>query len=142
MRISNSGNCHCGKVIFSIELPDALDKYSPRKCDCDFCMERNLSYLSHPDGTLEIKCSSPFKVINQGSNQAMFLVCSDCGDVVAVAYPFHDCVKGAVNAGLLNGSADLREPKFVSPKQLVPKEKLNRWNSLWFRVRVNGNDRI
>lgn len=137
-----SGKCHCGTVTFLMELPEGLDKYSPRKCDCDFCMDRNVSYLSHTDGVLEIECSSPFIVIKQGSNQALFLVCSGCGEVVAAVYQFHDFIKGAVNAGLLNESAYLQKPIIVSPKHLAPEEKLSRWESVWFRVRVNGNDHI
>lgn len=142
MKSTSSGKCICGKVVFSIELPDQLEKYSPRACDCDFCTRRNISYLSHPGGALEIECSEPFEVNRQGSNQAMFLTCADCGAVVAVVHQLGGCLKGAVNAGLLKESERLQKQVVVSPRHLDPQEKLTRWESIWSVVTVNGQDCI
>ena len=142
MRGTSSGRCFCGKTVFSIELPEQLEKYSPRECDCDFCTRRNISYLSHPGGVLDIECSEPFEVIQQGSNQAMFLSCAGCGTVVAAAHQLDGSLKGAINAGLLDEFERLQEPIIVSPRLLDPEEKLARWESIWSSMRVNGQNRI
>jgi hypothetical protein len=142
MKSTSSGECLCGRVVFSIELPEQLEKYSPRACDCDFCTRRSISYLSHPGGVLEIECSEPFDVIQQGSNQAMFLSCADCGSVVAVVHQLDGSLKGAVNAVLLKEFERLQEPIIVSPRLLSPEEKRIRWEGIWASVRVNGQNRI
>ena len=142
MRSTNFGKCQCGKAGFSIELPEQLEKYSPRECDCDFCTERNISYLSHPGGILEIECSEPLKVLQQGSNQALFLTCANCETVIAAAHQPGGCLKGAVNASLLNEFERLQKPIIVSPRLLGPGEKLKRWGSIWSSVKVNGQNRI
>jgi hypothetical protein len=142
MKNAESGKCHCGKVTFSVELPEKLEKYSSRKCDCDFCTEQNISYLSHPEGVLEITFSEPFETIQQGSNQARFLVCSSCKDIVAGVYQFHNHLMGAVNARLVNKFVRLQKPTSVSPKSLTPKEKLSRWESVWLKVRINWQNHL
>ncbi len=142
MRSTSFGKCRCGKVAFSIELPEQLEKYSSRECDCDFCTERNISYLSNPGGVLEIECSESLEVLQQGSNQALFLTCANCGIVIAAAHQLSGCLKGAVNAGLLNEFERLQKPIIVSPKLLEPREKLTWWESVWSSVKVNGQNRI
>ncbi len=142
MKYEEPGKCNCGKVTFSIELPEKLEKYSPRKCDCDFCIERNMSYLSHPDGILIIECSDPLEIIKQGSNQARFLVCSECNTIIVGVHQFGNCLKGAVNANLINEFERLQKPTSVSPKYLSPKEKLSRWEGVWQKVTINGKNHI
>lgn len=142
MTYKHSGSCCCENVVFSIALPDPLEAYSPWCCDCDFCTARNASYLSHPDGSLNIESAEPLDVIHQGSKQAAFLACASCGTLVAVAYPFAENLKGAVNATLLTDSQRLNEPRVVSPKRLRPDEKLNNWQRLWLNLRINGDDRL
>ena len=123
-------------------LPRELEEYSPRKCDCDFCMMRNASSLSHPGGSLHIETLAPLTINKHGSEQASFLTCSNCNSLVCVVCQFATGLKGAVNAKLLSESGRLKNPVVVSPKQLSPKEKLSRWESLWLDVRLNGNDQI
>ena len=142
MRHESTGKCRCGKITFSLDLPKALENYSPRKCDCDFCMKRDSSYLSHPDGVLHIESLAPLTINKHGSEQASFLSCSNCNSLVSVVYQYPSGLKGAVNATLLSESERLKDSLVVSPKLLDPKEKLSRWESVWLNVRVNGNDHI
>ena len=83
--IKEYGHCACGTIKVLIELPESLDKYSPRQCDCDFCLKRNISYLSHPAGSLIIENRLQLTEQRQGSNQADFLTCNQCKMVVAVS---------------------------------------------------------
>jgi len=142
MSIKNTGKCSCGKASFFLELPEELETYSPRECDCDFCTKHKLSYLSHAEGSLNIDYSGVFNIIKQGSEQAKFLSCSNCGDIVTAVYQFEGTLKGAVNANLLAESEKLQESTIISPKLLAPDEKLKRWESLWLKVLINGNSSL
>lgn len=142
VRHKSTGTCRCKKVVFSIFLSNELEKYRAWKCDCDFCLDRNASYLSHPDGNLHIESPEPLNVIYQGSKQAAFLTCSSCGVLVAVVYQFNKKLKGAVNSSLLIESERLKYPIIVSPKLLTSEEKLRNWEKVWLSVTINGNNHL
>jgi hypothetical protein len=136
MNQSYHGSCQCGAVSFTLRLPNHLEQYSPRACDCDFCTERSISYLSDPDGTLTIRCTQPLIRLKQGSNQAEFLTCSGCQQVVAATINLIDEAKGAVNVNLLAEQDLLQPAEPISPKQLNPQEKLLRWQQLWLTLTI------
>ena len=139
MKDENMGMCRCGRVTFFVSLPEVLENYSPRKCDCAFCMKHDAAVLSHPDGNLHIESLAPLTITKHGSGQASFLSCSSCHSFVSVVYLFPTGLKGAVNATLLSEFERLKAPQLVSPKRLDPQEKLSRWESVWFNVKVNNN---
>ena len=134
MNYKYNGGCKCGKVLFSVTLSQPLERYAPRACDCDFCTERGISYLSDPEGELEIHNESPLHTSTQGSEQAQFLSCTCCQSVVAVVHSFQSGLKGAVNATLINDRKHLKKAVAVSPKRLSPAEKTERWNKVWLPV--------
>lgn len=130
------GACQCGGVELSVRLPKLLGEYFPRACDCDFCTTRGLAYLSDPNGSAEIISKAGLGEITQGSEQAQFLCCTSCNDVVAVAHLFSAGLKGAINASLINSDESLQSAIAASPKLLKPAEKLERWQSVWLRLTV------
>lgn len=136
------GKCDCGETKVKISLPKKLGQYRPRSCDCDFCISRSISYLSHPDGELEIKSTLPLDVQRQGSNQASFITCSHCKSVIAATLQLEDKLIGALNSTLLSDALLLQQPVTVSPKKLIAQEKYERWQTLWLNVKVNGASRI
>lgn len=140
--ISNIGKCRCGKTKVKVYLPETLDQYSPRTCDCDFCISRDISYLSHPDGELEIESIEPLEVQRQGSNQAGFVTCGSCKTVIAATLQLDNKLVGALNSTLLSDFSLLQKSTTVSPKRLGIKEKVERWQTLWLNVKVNGNSLI
>jgi hypothetical protein len=142
MLISNFGKCRCGQTTIKISLPETLEQYSPRACDCDFCMSRNISYLSHPDGELEIESKAALDIQRQGSNQASFITCSRCGTVIAASMQLENSLIGALNATLLSDFSLLQQPTIVSPKVLGAKEKVERWQTVWLKTKVNGNSHL
>jgi len=135
----STGRCNCGEVSFSLALSQPLNTYTPRVCDCDFCIARGIIYLSDPKGSLELHSKLPLKTVVQGSGQAKFLSCVSCDSVVAVIYCFEAGLKGAVNANLINGREQLQKVIVVSPKLLSPTEKIERWNSVWLQVTVHDH---
>ena len=140
--ISSTGQCNCGQTKVKLSLPETLDHYSPRACDCDFCISRNITYLSHPDGELEIESIEPLDIQRQGSNQASFITCNCCKSVIAVSLQLENNLIGALNSILLTNDSSLQEPTRVSPKVLSAKEKLERWQTVWLNIKVNGNSHI
>ncbi len=139
---TNIGKCRCGKTKVKVYLPETLDEYSPRACDCDFCTARDISYLSHPDGELEIESIDPLEVQRQGSNQAGFITCGSCKTVIAATLQLENKLVGTLNSTLLADFSLLQESTLVSPKRLGIIEKIERWKTLWLNVKVNGNSYI
>ena len=133
-----SATCLCKSVMLDLSLPRGIDSYTPRKCDCDFCVERDLAYISGPEGRLKVSSIVPLNVLKQGSKQASFLQCSQCNQVVAVVYDFGQCLQGAVSASLFKEGFPLSEDQTVSPKLLSAEEKRARWERLWFSVEIES----
>lgn len=128
------GECSCGKATLIIELPKLLREYTVRKCDCDFCQSNKLSYLSDCDGKLTINAMSKLKRNYQGSNQASFLSCPHCKMVIAVVIQLKKQLLGAVNISVLENKQELSQSITVSPKQLTPQQKVERWQSVWLKA--------
>lgn len=132
------GFCSCKLTTFRIELPSVLSAYHPRACDCDFCTQRRIAYLSDPAGTGSIGSVAPLSEQQQGSEQAKFLTCSSCGDVIAATCTFNGQLKGAINATLLEKREALGTSETASPKLLPPQEKKLRWEHLWMNLTLTN----
>lgn len=137
MSYQTHGSCICGQTKIIVEISSALDTLIPRACDCDFCTEKGINYLSDPVGKAEIRTCQPLKKLKQGSNQAEFLCCANCDSVVAVGYWFQVGLKGAINATLLNDRKQLQNAVAASPKLLEPDEKVERWQKLWMTIKLS-----
>ena len=135
---NHRGKCVCGDVSILLRLPASQDKYTPRQCDCDFCMIREIAYVSHPDGELEIDSITPLKILKQGSNQALFITCDCCKTVIAASVNINNQTIGSLNIKLLDDLSLFNQPIIASPKNLEPKEKLERWQSNWGKVKLNS----
>ena len=122
--------CDCGAVFIELGLSRPLADYQPRQCDCDFCTERAIQYISDAKGFISITTRQPLVNLSQGSTQARFLQCAHCQAVVAVSYQEQQSMLGAVNI-MLFGERGLMQPATVAPpKLLAPEEKLGRWRQL------------
>ena len=142
MKYTHSGSCKCGEVTVSIELPYKINEYSPRKCDCNYCIANNVSYISDPSGSLKIVNAAPLARIKQGSELADFLCCSSCDVLISVVYNFQAGIKGAVNVSVLDDFGHLKEGIRVSPKLLEAAEKLKRRESVWLSISVDESASI
>jgi len=132
--IKLKGGCHCGNIQLEVGLSRLPAEYNPRACDCDFCMKHGAAYLSDPDGSLSIRVKDGRLLgrYRQGSGQAEFLLCSNCGVLVAVSYQEAGQTIAAVNS-LVIEDARFGEKTAVSPKKLGRDEKTKRWKDIWFR---------
>lgn len=128
------GGCHCGNIVFTMETVDPPGECNPRACDCDFCLKHAASYVSDPRGKLAIsvKDESGLSRYRQGDRIADFLVCGNCGVLVAVCYEENGRLFATVNSRAVAGRDAFGETKTVSPKKLGGQEKIERWKSVWF----------
>lgn len=129
-----SGGCHCGNILLDIGLPQALTSYRPRACDCDFCRKHSAAYISDPQGSLGINIKNEGQTgrYRQGSGQAEFLVCRNCGVLVGVLYMSEGRLYGAANARAVEGETGFGPEQPVSPKTLSAGDKAKRWQDVWF----------
>jgi len=139
MLIAHEGNCQCGTVSMVFCTTKPLANYSPRACDCDFCISNNVSYLSEPQGSLSIKSRQKLTRKQQGSGQATFLCCGSCDQLIAVLFnaPLEPLI-GAVNSQCLVNKNDLSSSKTSSPKLLTPTEKRQRWAKVGCLVQLEA----
>jgi hypothetical protein len=130
-----SGSCHCQNIRFEFHSDFKFLKFSPRACDCDFCLKHGASYVSDPDGILRIKISDENEVnrYEHGSKTAEFLVCRKCGVFVAVTYTEEKTVYAGINSNTVKENNRFGKKEIVSPKKLNPGEKVDRWKEIWFQ---------
>jgi hypothetical protein len=136
-----NGACRCGDIQVSLELIRELSAYSPRVCDCDFCRARDAAYVSDSEGSLSIwiDASGGIELARQGSMAAEFMLCRDCATLVAVRYESEGRWLAAANARILDYSQGLWAETSVSPKNLSPAQKIDRWKAAWFgRVAIHN----
>lgn len=134
-----TGGCYCGNLQLAIGLSQSPADYQPRACDCEFCCKHGAAWLSDPAGalTITVRDDTHLRRFKQGDELAEFLLCADCGVVVAVSYEAAGTRFAAINARAVNFPVgDLpafAEPVPASPKRLSAAEKTARWQQLWFR---------
>lgn len=134
-----TGSCHCERL--QLALHGSIDPAatSPRACDCSFCQAHGAAWLSDPDGELVITASDAEALgrYRQGSESAEFLFCHHCGVLIAVVFAADERMRGAVNVRCLANAAEFAPTVTVSPQQLPPEVRRERWRSLWIpRVRI------
>ncbi len=138
-----TGGCHCGNILVSLELTNAPETCHPRACDCDFCRKHGAAYISDARGSLLIAIRDPreYRAYRQGSGQAEFIVCATCGVLIGVLHRDDGRLHGAVNVKALESAAQFAAEQVVSPKQLAPEKKVQRWRDVWFsdvQIRVGS----
>jgi hypothetical protein len=129
-----NGGCHCGNIRLEITLTGAPETYQPRACDCDFCVKHAAAYVSDANGELRIYIANSGNTARyrQGSAQAEFLVCRECGVLVAVLLEDTGRVYGTVNARAVDANVKFGNEQPVSPKALAADAKVTRWRKVWF----------
>ena len=127
------GACHCGRLALVFETDQAPAALTPRACDCRFCRKHGAAWVSDPVGALCITAREMdgWGEYRQGSGAARFLLCRDCGVLVAVIFAYQGRVYGAANATCLEDATTLGATVAASPQRLSPAEKVARWRQRW-----------
>ena len=127
------GGCHCGALRWDFETAQPLSAFVPRACDCDYCTRHRAAWVSDPAGRLRIRAGGArLQRYRQGSGQAEFLLCRNCGVLVAVVALSGDGrLLGAANRNAFDHRQDFAADTVVSPQALPGEAKLARWTALW-----------
>ena len=135
-RLPHAGGCHCGALRWEFQSGRALAEVSPRACDCDFCARHRAAWVSDAAGELRIRADGArLQRYRQGSGQAEFLLCRDCGVLVAVVARAEDGrLLGAANRNAFDAREAFATETTVSPQTLAADAKLARWTQLWTPV--------
>jgi hypothetical protein len=110
-----------------------VQSLSPRACDCDFCTRHRAAWVSDPQGHLGIRGNGAMlQRFRQGSDQAEFLLCRNCGVLVAVVARANDGrMIGAANRNAFDAHDQFVDETSVSPRLLAADAKRERWSQLW-----------
>jgi len=129
----HGGGCHCGALRWQFTTSKLLGDFVPRACDCDYCTRHRAAWVSDPSGQLQIHAgTTKLQRYRQGSGQAEFLLCRDCGVLVAViAHGDDGRLFGAVNRNAFDQRDAFVTETVVSPQRLAAETKLERWSGLW-----------
>lgn len=126
------GSCHCGQLRIGFSTGHDPAGFIPRACDCSFCRKHGAAYVSDPAGRLSVSArGGSLRKYRQGSGIADFLLCGQCGVLVAVTFEHAGRLYGAVNAGCLDGVTGFMASAPASPQALDMEEKVSRWLKLW-----------
>jgi len=141
VRSLHAGGCHCGSVRWQFASPLALASFVPRACDCDFCSRHRAAWISDPAGALRIRAREEgLQRYRQGSGQAEFLMCRECGVLVAVvATGEGGRLLGAANLNAFDARAGFAGEAIVSPRLLTADAKLARWNDAWMPTELRSD---
>jgi hypothetical protein len=138
-----SGACHCRNIFIELAFANPPGSYRPRACDCDFCRKHGAAYVSDPTGGVLIGIKEPRELARyrQGSRSADFLLCRNCGVLVAILHKNDERLYATVNARAIDAATGFGEEQSVSPRNMSAAEKAERWRDLWFTdVKLAGAD--
>ena len=129
-----NGGCHCGNISVQVELPSASSTYSPRACDCDFCVKHGAAYISDPQGALRIRIVDERQrgTYLQGNEIAEMLLCTRCGVLIGALYHSGGNTYATLNARTIAGDPIFAPEQTISPKRHSVEEKTERWKRIWF----------
>ena len=132
------GQCSCGKNKVVVEAAIDFKQLVPRSCDCDSCQSLSLPAAMVSDPALNIsivKEGGGLQTRKNGSEQASFLHCKRCDQLLAVGVNIDGKYRGAVNAFLFQ-DINFSEAIPVQPRLLSQEEKIKRWNEIWGNLRA------
>ena len=127
------GQCSCGKNKIVVDAAIDFEKLVPRSCDCDSCRSLSLpaAMVSDPKMNISIvKEGAGLEIRKNGSEQASFLHCKNCDQLLAVGANIEGRSRGAVNAFLFK-SIKFSETIQIRPRLLSQVEKIQRWKEIW-----------
>ena len=127
------GGCFRGALRWEFASRVPVQSLSPRACDCDFCTRHRAAWVSDPQGHMHIRGNGAMlQRFRQGSDQAEFLLCRNCGVLVAVVARANDGrMIGAANRNAFDAHDQFVDETIVSPRLLAADAKRERWSQLW-----------
>ena len=96
-------------------------------------MKHGAGWVSDAEGRLvvEVTAADAANGYRQGSGSARFVLCRDCGVLVAVVHEHDGELRGAANVRCLDDAPAFGDAVTVSPQQLSRDDRIARWSTLW-----------
>lgn len=95
-----NGSCHCGDLRFVFHTNQSESEFTPRLCQCLFCIRHDAKWITDPEGTVEITYREPTTVsfYSFGTRTADFIICRNCGVLVAAVSEIDGTRYAALNS--------------------------------------------
>jgi len=132
------GGCHCGNVGVRLFVTRPVGELAARECGCTFCRGRRARWTSDPEGRVEIEVASERDLSRYrfGTQTADFLICRQCGYVVA-AVSREDPKRAVINIDVLERAAELPEATPTDFDAESSEQRLARRRKTWTPARVD-----
>jgi len=94
------GQCHCGAISFEFLTLMPTEKIVPRACSCSFCTRHGAQYISDPEGEFKLSYTKGAEVgrYRFGTGTADFIVCKQCGCLIAALSEIEGKLRAVINA--------------------------------------------
>ena len=107
MGFSNSfeGGCHCGEITFTFETNKNQEDLVPRTCQCSLCKKHDASYVSDPDGVVNLRFKNKLSVsfYRFGHSTADFITCKKCGVLTMALCEIDEITRAGINTKSMGG---------------------------------------
>ncbi|CAA0125022.1 Uncharacterised protein [Halioglobus japonicus] len=129
--MSIRGGCNCNNIEIVWHTVD--HSLVPRECQCDYCISKNVSYVSKAGTRVEvtIRKESLHYVHQHGTMSAKFHECGNCGELVFVTAEIDEEIYCSLNASCLNNPSGFSSPVKMELYDQTETEKRNRWRQNW-----------
>ena len=91
------GSCHCGAIRLEFVTVLELTQIAPRQCGCKYCLKHQANWFADPQGSLQLKSVVAPTRYRFGTRTADFVMCPNCGVLVAAT-----CTIEGIDYGILN----------------------------------------
>lgn len=129
--MSLRGYCPCRNFELNWQTVD----YSliPRACQCDYCRNRSVSYVSKSGSGFSVHVHKPesYIVVRHGSGTAAFHECSFCDTVVFVSAEIDGQTYGAINSACIRNPHGFGTAVATDSNNQGLSEKTRRWRQNW-----------
>ena len=132
-RYAHEGGCRCGALRIHYACNRSLEELAPRACQCEFCLPRNFSYISAPEGRLEVRVRDRRMLYAHvfGTGTAEFMHCAICNHAVYVRSEIEGRTYGLVVAQALCTAALPEIAKPVDYDEESLEQRLSRRADNW-----------
>ena len=129
--MSIRGGCKCNNIEVIWHTVDR--SLIPRKCQCDYCSSKSVSYVSKSGTRVEIDIREEklHHIHHQGTMSADFHECRNCGELVFVTAEIEGELYVALNACCINNSFGFSAPVSMKLHDQTVNEKKLRWRQNW-----------
>lgn len=129
--MSIRGGCKCNNIEIIWHTVDR--SLVPRECQCDYCVDKGVSYVSKSGTQVEVQIRDEdlHHVHQQGTLSAKFHECINCGELVFVTVEIEEELYCSLNANCIQNPFEFGASVKMQLYNQTAAEKRNRWRENW-----------